>query len=162
MLADNLLTINAALRLATVLARTLQVIFWNWLSLLLFDFSNQCQTKFVLEGTVNKPWRALPFQRLTAHQVRRLLLVTISTVFLATRYLEDSREAVTLIIMIWIYNDLDGAHDDFAIRNLLNALDHMYYSFCLMIVATVYGQHYLNEIADVWLTMIGAIIFTTF
>ena len=160
-LAGNLLTTNAAPRLATVLARTPQIALWNWLNLLLFDVNNQCQTKSVLEDSVNKPWRAIPSQRLTAQQARRLLLIIIPTVFLATHYLGGTREAVALMVMTWMYNDLGGADDNFVVRNLLNALGYMCYSSGSMIVATGYGQHHLNKTADVWLTMIGAIIFTT-
>lgn len=160
-LAGNLLTTNAAPGLATVLARTPQIVLWNWLNLLLFDVNNQCQAKSVLEDSVNKPWRAIPSQRLTAQQARRLLLIIIPTVFLATRYLGGTREAVALMVMTWMYNDLGGADDNFIIRNSLNALGYMCYSSGSMIVATGYGQHHLNKTADVWLTMIGAIIFTT-
>lgn len=82
-LSGSLLTTNTAPNLMKVLARTPQVVIWNWLNLLLFDVDNQFQPNSVLEDSVNKPWRAIPSQRLTAAQARRLLLVIIPTVFLS-------------------------------------------------------------------------------
>ncbi|KAI9840713.1 MAG: hypothetical protein M1830_007917, partial [Pleopsidium flavum] len=50
-LSGNLLTTNAAPNLSEVLARTPQIMLWNWLNLLLFDVNNQFQADSVLEDS---------------------------------------------------------------------------------------------------------------
>lgn len=160
-LSGSLLTTNSAPNLLNILARTPQIVIWNWLNLFLFDVNNQSQPDSVLEDSVNKPWRAIPSQRLTAPQARRLLLVIIPTVYAVTLYLGGVRESVTLMVMTWMYNDLGGADENFITRNLLNALGYMCYSSGSMQVATGHGQHELNERATWWLAIVGAIIFTT-
>ena len=134
---------------------------WNWLNLFLFDIDNQFQPGSIVEDSVNKPWRAIPSGRLSAHQARRLLLFTIPTVFAATLYLGGTRPAVTLAVMTWMYNDLNGADDSLITRNLLNGLGYMCYSSGSMIVAAGYGVYEPNETAQQWLVIIGWIIFTT-
>lgn len=160
-LSGNLLTTNPTPNLLTVLARTPQIVLWNWLNLLLFDVDNQFQPNSILEDSVNKPWRAIPSHRLAAAQARHLLLVIIPVVFLATLHLGGTREAVTLMIMTWMYNDLGGADIDVVIRNLLNGLGYMCYGSGSMVVAAGFGHHRLNETANSWLMINGAIIFTT-
>ena len=160
-LSGPILTTNPSPTLLAVLARTPLIILWNWLSLLLFDIDNQFQPHSIVEDAVNKPWRAIPSQRLTAAQARRLLIVIIPTVFLATLYLGGTREAATLMVMTWMYNDLGGADDGVVVRNLLNAFGYMCYGSGSMIVAAKYGEHELNPTARYWLAMMGGIIFTT-
>lgn len=144
-----------------MLSRIPKIILWNWLNLFLFDVNNQSQPASVLEDSVNKPWRSIPSKRLTAEQAQHLLLLIIPIVFLATLYLGGTREAVTLMVMTWMYNDLGGADVSFVTRNMLNAFGYMCYSSGSMLVAVGYGQHQLNTTADWWLAIIGAIIFTT-
>ena len=160
-LSGSLLTTNNTPHLLGVLAKTPQIALWNWLNLFLFDVDNQMQSDSVLEDSLNKPWRAIPSQRLTAIQARHLLLCLIPTVFAASVYLGGVRESVTLTVGTLMYNDLHGADENFVIRNLLNAFGYICYSSGSMIVAAGYGQHELNDSATWWLAIIGAIIFTT-
>ena len=160
-LSGNLLSSNAAPNLLDVLSRGPKIMLWNWLNLFLFDVNNQSQSQSVLEDTLNKPWRWIPSKRLTADQARHSLLLIIPTVFLATLYLGGTREAVTLMVMTSMYNDLGGADVHFITRNLLNAFGYMCYSSGSMLVAVGHGQYHLSTMADWWLAIIGGIIFTT-
>lgn len=129
------------------------------MNLLLFDIDNQFQPGSITEDTLNKPWRAIPSQRLTAQQARHCLLLVIPTVFCATLYLGGTREAVTLMVMTWMYNDLHGADVSIATRNLLNAFGYMCYSSGSMRVAGLSTNE--STKAKYWLALIGGVIFTT-
>ena len=159
-LSGDILTSNTAPKVLDVLARIPLIALWNWLNLFLFDVDNQFQPSSVLEDTINKPWRVVPSKRLSAADARRWLLLIIPSVFAATLVLGGTRQAVTLMVMTWMYNDLDGAAN-LIWRNILNALGYMCYSSGSMIVAAGYQRHELNEKAEQWLQIIGAIIFTT-
>ena len=160
-LSGSLLTSNRSPKLLDVLARTPQIAVWNWLNLFLFDINNQFQPGSIIEDSHNKAWRAIPSQRLTEREARRLLLFVIPTVYAATLYLGGTREAVQLMIMTWMYNDLGGADDSILTRNLLNAFGYMCYSSGSMKIAAGHGLYELNERAEWWLWIIGGVIFTT-
>ncbi|KAI9849934.1 MAG: hypothetical protein M1837_000148 [Sclerophora amabilis] len=162
-LSGSLLTTNAAPNLLDVLARIPQVVFYNWINVLIFDISNQCQPGSVLEDVANKPHRPIPSKRITAAQARRLLTFVIPAVYAATLYLGGSREAVALMVMTWMHNDLGCAEDgSFVMKNLLNALGYMCYGSGAMAIAAGHGQHELNgTTANLWLAIIGAVIFTS-
>ncbi|CAO1603225.1 hypothetical protein XANCAGTX0491_006817 [Xanthoria calcicola] len=160
-LSGSLLTDNDRPDPWQIFHRIPNTIAWNWLSLFLFDLCNQSQTESVLEDSLNKPWRAIPSKRITAKQTRTLLLLVIPSVYLATRSLGGTWEAVTLMLGTWMYNDLGGADNGPFVRNLLNGFGYICYSSGSMKVATGYGQHDLNETSTWWLAMIGGIIFTT-
>ena len=155
------LTTNAEPRLSEILGRLPQIIVWNWANLLLFDVANQRLPQSILEDTVNKPWRPMPSKRLTDNEARRLLLVVVPTVFLVSTYLGGQYESLAMMSLTWMYNDLGGADENYIIRNLINACGFVCYSSGATIVAAGYGQNELNRKAYTWLTLVGAIVFST-
>ncbi|MCJ1257383.1 hypothetical protein MMC24_005208 [Lignoscripta atroalba] len=160
-LSGSLLTTNSAPNLVDVLARIPRVLLWNWLNVLLFDVSNQRLPDSIVEDSVNKSWRPLPSGRLTADATRRLLLVLIPIVFVASIYLGGMQETVALMVMTWMYNDLGGADENYLVRNLMNVGGFVCFSSGATAVAVGYGQHELNKKAYSWLAIVGAIVFST-
>lgn len=58
-----------------------------------------------------------------------------------------------------MYNDLDGANENFVIRNLINGFAHAAYGSGSARVAS--GAQHLNTIGYTWLGIVGCIIFST-
>lgn len=143
----------------TVFSRLPHVILWNWLNVLLFDIANQRLPNSILEDSVNKPWRPIPTGRLTPDEARRLLLVVIPVVFGATLWLGGMWEAVAMMVLTWMYNDLGAADEVYVVRNIINALGFMCYSSGATAVAA--GEYELTPRAYTWIAIVGAIIFST-
>jgi 4-hydroxybenzoate polyprenyltransferase len=160
-LSGPLLTTNNNPSLTVILARIPRVVLWNWLNVLIFDVANQRLPNSVLEDSVNKPWRALPSRRITPSSARRLLLFLIPVVFFATIYLGGVEETVLMMVLTWMYNDLEGADENYIARNLINCAGFMCYSSGTTIVAAGYGQHTLSSRAYTWLGIVGGIVFST-
>ncbi|MCJ1244248.1 hypothetical protein MMC30_001446 [Trapelia coarctata] len=160
-LSGKLLTTNTSPDLLEVLSRVSRVVLWNWLNVLLFDVANQRLPTSIIEDSVNKGWRPLPSQRLSEADTRRLLLTIVPLVFVASLYLGGMEEAVAMMVLTWMYNDLGGADENYLVRNLINAFGFICYSSGATIVAAGYRQHALNNTAYSWLAIIAGIIFTT-
>jgi 4-hydroxybenzoate polyprenyltransferase len=153
------LTTNNEPKVLDVLSRLPQVILWNWLNVLLFDIANQRLPDSIIEDRVNKAWRPIPSGRLTPDEARRLLLVVIPVVFVATYFLGGFYETVAMMVLTWMYNDLGGADEFYVVRNSINALGFMCYSSGATDVAA--GAHSLTPKAYTWIAIVGAIIFST-
>lgn len=79
---------------------------------------------------------------------------------LATLTLGGTREAVTLMLGTWMYNDLGEAKNGPFIRNLLNACGYICNSSGSMTVAAEYCEHELSEASAWWVAIVGGVIFT--
>ncbi|KAL6901606.1 UbiA prenyltransferase family domain-containing protein [Trichoderma evansii] len=131
---------------------------WIWLNLLVEDMANQRLEGSIIEDTVNKPWRPLPSHRLTANQARDWLIIAIVVAVGSSLVLGGYTASVTLMLFIWMYNDLDGSNGDIWIRNALNASGLMCFSWGAL--ATLSGGE-LSSRACTWILVTGAIIMTT-
>ncbi|KAI9842227.1 MAG: hypothetical protein M1837_007372 [Sclerophora amabilis] len=161
-LSGPVLTTNPSPSLLTILGTRLpQALLWSWLNILVFTISNQRLPTSVVEDSVNKPWRPMPSGRLSVLQARRLLLITVPLVFVATLFLGGTRETVAAMVLTWMYNDLGGADESFVARNLINALGLMCYASGASAVACGFGLYSLTPAAYQWLGIIGTVIFTT-
>ena len=129
--------------------------------MLLFDVANQRLHSSTVEDAVNKSWRPIPSRRATEAGTRRFLLLIIPFVFVATLFLGGTHETVAMMVLTWMYNDLEGADENYIVRNAINALGFMCYSSGATIVACGYGQHSLNSTAYRWLAIVGGIVFST-
>ena len=155
------MTTNPSPILLTTVARLPQLVFWVWVHLLMEVIANQRLASSVLEDSVNKPWRALPTQRLTPDEARRLLLCIIPLVYLTSLYLGGTEVSVALMIFSYMYNDLDGANENYVIRNLLNACGLTCFSVGASVVAAGYGSYALNQRAYTWMAILSAVICST-
>ncbi len=113
-----------------------------------------------MEDKVNKPWRNIPAGRMTSEQYRRLLLLVIPLALGISWYLDVTMESASLIILNYMYNDMEGADEHFVFRNAFNVGG--FFSFELGVLRIMYGSEgALNSTAYVWLAIIGAVTFTT-
>lgn len=162
-LSGPLLTANHSPSLIVVLSRLPHVLLWTYLNLLVFDIANQRLSTSLVEDSVNKPWRALPSKRLSMAQARRLLLFLIPCVIITTVFLGGLRETLVMMSLTWMYNDLHGADEHYAVRNLINAAGFMTYNYGTSRVAAAAGsRHALNPVMDYqWVPMVGAVVLTT-
>ena len=154
------LTNNASPDFLEVLGRLPSVVLWNWLNLLIFDLANQRHPESVLEDTVNKPWRPLPSGRISIAQTRRLLLFALPVVLGINDYLGAWEETVLLFTLTWMYNDLGGGDDGFAVRNLVIAAAFSQYNKGALRVAARMGFS-VPPTAWWWLCITSGVIGTT-
>ncbi|MCJ1237515.1 hypothetical protein MMC14_005501 [Varicellaria rhodocarpa] len=115
----------------------------------------------IREDAVNKPWRPIISQRLTPHQARQLLLFLIPFVIGFSKALGGISLTVALVPLIWIYNDLGGADENWLIRNALNAGGLMCFGLGAMTIAADPKQYDLTNKAYIWAAMIGSVVLTT-
>ena len=160
-LSGPILTSNQSPDAISILKRIPLVILWNWINVLIFDLANQRLPNSIIEDSVNKAWRPIPSGRLTACQARRLLLAVLPIGVLATSYIGGMEETIVMNTLVYMYNDLGGADENFVVRNIINAAGFVCYSAGATRVACGHDQSYLNEKAYQWLAIIGGIVFST-
>ena len=160
-LSGPVLTSNESPHAISILKRVPQVILWIWINLLIFDLANQRLPKSIIEDSVNKAWRPIPSGRLSAHQARRLLLGTLPIAILVTHYTGGMEETIVMNTLVYMYNDLGGADENFVVRNVINAAGFICYSAGATRVACGHNQCHLNAKASQWLAVIGGIVFST-
>ena len=156
---SGLLTTNPNPTVLGILARLPQVLAWIWLNLLLEVVDNQRLPQSVLEDAINKPWRPLPAQRVTADGARRLLLLSVPVVLVVSFCLGSIKSSVALMIASWLYNDLGGSDENYIIRNLLNACGLTFIGAGATTIAA--GGYELNERGYGWLGVLACTIFST-
>lgn len=160
-LSGSRLTTNASPSVFTIIARLPQLVFWIWFNLLMEDIANQRLASSIIEDSVNKPWRPLPSQRLTPDEARRALLWIIPLIYMTDLFLAGTSASVALMIFVYMYNDLDGANENYLVRNILNACGLACFSVGAAIVASGYGSHTLNQRAYIWIAILSAVISST-
>ncbi|KAG0150250.1 hypothetical protein CROQUDRAFT_652683 [Cronartium quercuum f. sp. fusiforme G11] len=108
----------------TVLASTPKAVIWMWFNLLSFTISNQRLAGSILEDSINKSWRPLPSKRISADGARRLLLMFAipATLLVSLLWGAGLEETIFTTFCQYMYNDLAGADEHWAIRALLNAV----------------------------------------
>lgn len=159
-LAGPVLITGSSPTLASILINVLKSFIWLYFNVLIIGLSNQRLPSAVLEDRENNPWRNIPAGRMTSEQYRRILLVVIPLSLGVSWYLETVSETAMLIILNYMYNDMEGADEHFVIRNLFNVLGYFHFEIGALRIA--YGpQATLNTTAYIWLVIIGAVIFST-
>lgn len=161
-LSGSAITTNSHPRFLSIISRVAHTVAWTWLNTLLFTLANQRLPQSVTEDRLNKPLRPIPAGHITGTQTRRLLMVSIPAVVLASIPLGATEETLVLIALTWIYNDLGGADENFLVRNLINGFAHPAYSAGATRVACRHTSPCdLNESGYRWVAIIGAVIFST-
>ncbi|KAF4123594.1 UbiA prenyltransferase family [Geosmithia morbida] len=146
-----------------VLSRVPYVVLSSWMHLLVFDLANQRTVEAAVEDGLNKPWRPVPAGRMTPTQARRLLLAALPCVVIGNHLLGTGVEALVLVSLTYMYNDLRGGEDHFVIRNALISVAFGVYHLGAMRIATgnIDLPIMLTEDATAWLCLISAVILTT-
>lgn len=160
-LSGPVLISNSSPDAISVLTRVPPVLLWTWINVLIFDLANQRLPNSIIEDSINKSWRPMPSGRLSACQARRLLLLLLPIAILVTFYLGGMEETIVMNTLVYMYNDLGGADENFVVRNLINAAGFICYSAGATRVACGYSQCSLNDKAYQWLAIIGGIVFST-
>ncbi|KAF4856025.1 Fumagillin beta-trans-bergamotene synthase [Colletotrichum siamense] len=133
-------------------------VFWIWVNLIVCGISNQRLPESVLEDELNKPWRPIAAKRLTPDQAQRLLLTIIPLVMGMSLFIGGFTPSVTMMALLWTYNDLDGSSINIWSRNLINTGGIMCFSAGSLEVIS--GGQLLPK-AWVWIGLTGAAIATT-
>ncbi|KAF6815228.1 UbiA prenyltransferase [Colletotrichum sojae] len=141
------------------LRRVPLAIVWMWLNLIVCGVSNQRLPDSVLEDEHNKPWRPIAAGRLTTAQAHTLLLVAIPVVMVASLVLGGFTPTVTMMALLWMYNDLDGSGANVWSRNAINTGGIMCFSAGALEVASGAGE--LPVRAWWWIALMGAAVMTT-
>ena len=137
-----------------------QILLWLWITLLVENISNQRLPSEILEDSLNKPWRPIPSQRVTADQARHLLLLLIPAALGISAYFGLFRETTFLFVAVWMYNDLGGANQGI-IRNAFNAGGFACFNAGVAIItAGPLDYHSLNGTV-LWIAVTGCIVMTT-
>jgi 4-hydroxybenzoate polyprenyltransferase len=126
-----------------------------------FVLANQRLPDAVTEDALNKPWRPIPAGRITMARARRLLIVAVPLSYGAVCVLGGKEETLLLYGLTWMYNDLGGSDEHYAVRNGIIAVAYGLYSAGAMRVASGFGEHDLHGHTYAWLAIIVAVIFTT-
>ena len=160
-LAGPMITTNQSPNAINILKQVPRVMLWVWINVLIFDLANQRLPHSIIEDSVNKPWRPIPSGRMTACQARRLLLAIIPIAILITFYIGGIEETIVMNTLVYMYNDLGGADENFVVRNIINAAGFICYSAGATRVACGHDRYSLNDKAYQWLAIIGGIVFST-
>ena len=161
-LSGPLLTTRANPDVAEVLRQIPRVVSWTWLNTFIFVLSNQGSPDAIEEDKLNKPWRPLPAGRITPAQIRRLLLFSVPCVLKITHAVLGSFvETTVLFSLTWMYNEMKGGDESFVVRNLIIAAAYVFYGSGALRVAIGAPDLHLTANAVWWLTIKGAVIFTT-
>ncbi|KUL81464.1 hypothetical protein ZTR_09033 [Talaromyces verruculosus] len=146
--------------LTSVAHRAPHMILWIWLNLFTLGLANQRLERSIQEGRVNKPWRPIPANRLTAGDAQRVLSVAIPVTLGASIFLGDVQESLWMASLNWLYNDLGAANGRFAVRNLFSALELSCFSVGATRVLQGCGAA-VSPAGYVWTALVGCCIFTT-
>ncbi|KAL7812637.1 UbiA prenyltransferase family domain-containing protein [Trichoderma aethiopicum] len=141
-----------------IVSRIPLMLAWIWLNLLVEDIANQRLEGAIVEDAVNKPWRPLPSRRLTPERARDWLIISIIAAVGLSALFGGYSASITLMVFIWMYNDLEGSSSGIWIRNALNAGGLMCFSWGAL--ATLSGGELLPR-GFAWILVTGAIIMTT-
>ncbi|KXH69363.1 UbiA prenyltransferase [Colletotrichum salicis] len=133
-------------------------ILWIWLNLIVCGISNQRLTDSIVEDEHNKPWRPLAAKRLTPPQAQRILLGMIPLVVAVSAVLGGFRPTISMMTLLWMYNDLDGSSINIWARNAINTGGIMCFSAGALEILS--GGDLLPK-AWAWIGVTGAVIATT-
>lgn len=133
-------------------------ILWIWLNLVVCGISNQRLADSIIEDEHNKPWRPLAAKRLTPEQARKLLMGMIPVVVVISAVLGGFMPTLSMMTLLWMYNDLDGSSINIWTRNGINTGGIMCFSAGALEVLS--GGELLPK-AWAWIGLTGAVIATT-
>jgi len=140
--------------------RLLSMLLWVWIHLLVENISNQRLPKSVLEDVASKPWRPIPAGRLTPNEAQNLLRSTVPLAMGTSHLLGNFDASVTLMVFVWLYNDLGGDGAGPRQRNALNAAGLSCFGWGA-IQALLGGDCPLSDFIYKWLMLLAAVITTT-
>ncbi|KAI0886975.1 UbiA prenyltransferase family-domain-containing protein [Annulohypoxylon maeteangense] len=141
--------------------RLVGMVVWVWIHLLVADISNQRLPESILEDTINKPWRPLPAARITTTEAINMLRVIVMLSICISLLFGSYLPSITLMGMLWLYNDLDGNGSGPWVRNVLNAAGLTCYGWgaVTILLGTQIGEN--GKILRNWYILMALVITTT-
>lgn len=104
-----------------ILARIPVITVYVWINLMVLCIQNQKSPDAVEEDRINKPTRPLPSGKVSSDEAGTLLVAFIIIAVLGSYCLGAPVESILVIVLGYIYNDLEGAEHPF-FKNVLNSL----------------------------------------
>lgn len=146
-----------------VLLRLPQVIMYNWSNYLVFQMANQRSPESALEDAENKPWRPVPSGLVTSNQLRQAMLLCIPAVFALNHFaLDMGHETALQMLLAWLYNDLKGGDEHWALRNVIIAAAFgVYNTGSLKVASGVDHTAGLTPKGLQWVCTISGVILST-
>jgi len=153
------LSLSKAIPLPPILVfqRIHSVLFWTWINLLPFCIGNQRQTGAIIEDKLNKPWRPVTSGRLTPRQATYLQLAIYPLALLASVLLGGTPQCLVLVVLEYLYNDLEGSERSCVTRNVVNASGFAFYSSGALAVA-LKGTGPLPAMLYQWQFVMAAVV----
>jgi 4-hydroxybenzoate polyprenyltransferase len=121
LIIDSSTAVTKAPSAQALILRLSVVVIWLWLHLLVATLSNQRLETSIFEDALNKPWRPIPSKRITPESTRRLLIVTVLLSSMLSYVLHVYSTSLTIMTLIWLYNDIGVADDHWILRNTINS-----------------------------------------
>lgn len=138
------------------------MVFWLWLHLLVEDISNQRLPGSVAEDVVNKSWRPLPSGRISMEEAQDLLMILVPLTVVTSMALRSFTPSVTFMMLVWLYNDLDGANRGPLQRNLLNTAGLACFGWGALTTLLHTRQNLeCDTLIYLWIALTAAVVMTT-
>lgn len=160
-------TTSSILTAHHILCRAPLVVLWVWINLLPFAIDNQRQPDAIKEDALNKPWRPIPSRRLTRDSAKRLMVFQYLIAVIASHILGSLPQCLFLILLGYLYNDLNGGDLSCVLRNFINACGYTCFSSGAMqvVISQVGGSSLCPMLAlqpwAWWFVLLACIIFST-
>ncbi|TEA18927.1 Fumagillin beta-trans-bergamotene synthase [Colletotrichum sidae] len=145
----------------TFLPKLCHAALWLAATILVERVTNQRLPASIIEDAFNKPWRPLASGRITPEETQSLALWLVPAVMLFGAASGAFRETASLMVITWMYNDLDAANASLWWRTAMNALALMNFSAGAMVVATGPLDYSSSGKSVVWILLTGLIVLTT-
>lgn len=171
-----LLTTDPQPDIWAILRRAYMVLAWIGLNLLTFNVANQRLPPSIAEDSVNKPWRPIASGLITAAEAKRMMHLLIPlTCAVSLLWTGATFESLGLIVMTWLYNDLDGGDESVLLRHGLNGCAFALYTHASTMIAANEQNSFFWELLHLenhtrvlmtplafrWLAVQGCIVATT-
>ncbi|KAF7531606.1 hypothetical protein G7054_g8693 [Neopestalotiopsis clavispora] len=135
------------------------VLAYNVGNLLVFDLANQRSPASVVEDRINKSWRPIPQGKITTDQTRLLMLVVIPSVLLVNYILGAWQHGVFILVLTWMYNDLQGGDEPF-LREVIIAIAYGLFNAGSLLIAVGPGSS-LGSLGRTWTAVVSGVILST-
>ncbi|KAL8786742.1 MAG: hypothetical protein Q9195_008076 [Heterodermia aff. obscurata] len=161
-------TTSSILTAHHILYRVPLVVLWVWINLLPFTISNQRQPDAIKEDALNKPWRPIPAGRLTPGSAKRIMVFQYFIAVIASYLLGSLPQCLSLILLGYFYNDLNGGDLDCVLRNFINACGYTCFSSgAMQVVIGPFGGSSSSSTSTLlrpwawWFALLACIVFST-
>lgn len=159
-LSGSILTTAHCPSILSTLMRIPSALLLIWANLLIFNISNQRTPSGVEEDMLNKPHRPIAVGRISIEQARQVNLALVPIVLSLSWFAGVWHETLILLVMQWMYNDLQGCDESLLLRNGLIAIGYGLYS-AISLSIMIGKADQVTFKGYQWIGVITLIMFTT-